>query len=182
MLSHKKFSYRAAYRFTERQKKTKASAFISSHLYRIHTWGDSAFFNKGQENLFAKYQNLKDLRVYSFGLGPGFAATLVEKKWFFSFAIQIVGDLQYHTAYNTDKHLLSEGTSGAIMGDASFSGGYNGDRFFITLLGRGDRNIIALPNVNTSTSFFTSELSIGFRFCVPKVVGKVYDATPLRFL
>lgn len=182
IFSYKKFSYRAARRFVERQKKSKASAFISSHLYRIHTWGDSSFFNRGQERLFGRYRNLKNLKVYSLGIGPGIAATLVKKKWFFSFGIQVLGDIQYHTAFDDRNRLLSEGTSGALMGDASFSFGYNGDKFYIGFLAKGDRNVISLPNVNASTQFFNAEINIGYRFTLPKVIGNMYDNSPLRYL
>lgn len=182
IFSHKKFSYRAAYRLTERQKKSKASAFISSHLYRVHTWGDSSFFNRGQERLFGRYRNLKDLKVYSFGIGPGFAATLVKKKWFFSFGIQLLGDIQYNTAFDDRNRLLSEGTRGALMGDASFSFGYNGDRFYAGFIAKGDRNVISLPNVDAETQFFNAEINIGFRFNAPKIIGTLYDSSPLKYL
>lgn len=180
--SYKKFSYRAAYRFVERQKKSKASAFISSHLYRINTSADSSFFNRGQERFFGKYRNLKNLKVYSLGIGPGIAATLVKKKWFFSFGFQLLGDIQYHTAFDDRNRLLSEGTSGALMGDASFSFGYNGDKFYLGFIAKGDRNVISLPNVNAETQFFNAELNIGFRFNAPKIIGTIYNNTPLKYL
>ncbi len=180
--SYKKYSYRAANRFIERQKKSRASAFISSHLYRINTWGDSSFFNRGQERLFGRYGELKSLKVYSFGLGPGIAGTLVHKKWFFSFNVQVLGDVQYHTAFDNKNVLLSEGTRGAIMGDASFSFGYNGDRFYAGFIAKGDRSVISLPNVDASTLFFNAEINIGIRFTAPKIFGKVYDNTPLKYL
>lgn len=182
IFSYKKYSYRAANRLIERQKKSKASAFISSHLYRINTWGDSSFFNSGQQNLYGRYRHLKNLKVYSLGVGPGIAATLVKKKWFFSFGFQVLGDIQYHTAFDDKNRLLSEATHGAIMGDASFSFGYNGDKFYAGFIAKGDRSVIALPNLNADTQFFNAEINIGIRFNAPKIIGQVYDNTPLKYL
>lgn len=182
ILSYKKYSYRAANRLIERQKKSKASAFISSHLYRINTWGDSSFFNRGQEGLFGKYSRLKNLKVYSLGAGPGFAGTFVHKKWFFSFRLQVLADVQYHTSFDNKDNLISEGTRGALMGDASFSFGYNGDWFYAGFITKGDRSVISLPYINASTVLYNAEINIGIRFTAPKIFGKVYDNSPLKYL
>lgn len=182
IFSKKKFSYGAAYSFTERQKKTKATALAVAHIYRMSTGADSAFFNHGQQGLFNKYDSLKHLRVYSVGLGPGFAVTFVKKKWFFSIGAYIMGDLQYHTAHNTHNGLISQGWRGALFGDVFVSGGYNGNTFYAGFVARGDRNFVSLPNVNASTSFYNTVFSIGFRFNPPQVVPKLYAASPLSYL
>lgn len=181
ILSHKKFSYRAAFRFTERQKKSKTSFYISSHAFRLNNWADSSFFNRGQEGAFGSMQDLKNLKVYSVGLGPGFIANIVHRKWFFSFRAEILGDLQHHTAENGENALLSRGWRSGLMGDVAVSMGYNGDRFYATFISSVDRNIIALPHINASTSFFNNELSIGMRFNAPKIFSTIYDNTPLKY-
>lgn len=181
IFSKKKFSYGAAYSFTERQKKTKATALAVAHVYRMRTNADSAFFNKGQEGLFSKYDSLKRLQVYSIGLGPGFAVTFVEKKWFFSIGAYVMGDLQYHTSHNTHDELISQGWRGALLGDIFVSLGYNNNKFYAGLVARGDRNMVSLPNVNATTSFYSTVLSVGFRFNPPKLIPKLYDASPLKY-
>lgn len=182
IFSKNKFSYGAAYSFTERQKKTKATALAVAHVYRMRTNADSAFFNNGQQGLFSKYDSLKRLQVYSIGLGPGFAVTFVEKRWFFSIGAYIMADLQYHTSNNTNNRIISEGWRGALLGDVFVSAGYNANWFYAGIVARGDRNFVSLPNVNTSTSFYSTVLSIGFRFNPPKIIPKLYDASPLRYL
>lgn len=180
-LSHQKFTHRATYNQTERQKKSKASAFISVHAYRFHTRGDSSFFNAGQENLFGSLQNLKDLKVHSIGLGPGFATTFVKKKWYFSFSLQILADAQYNTLYGNTDELLSRGWRGALIGDASISTGYVGDKYYASFEMFGDQNLISLPDVVATTTFFTAEVTVGMRFKAPDFLGKIYDKTPLKY-
>ncbi len=182
IFSRKKFSYGGAYSFTERQKKTRATALAVAHVYRMSTSADSTFFNYGQQGLFSKYDSLKHLRVYSIGLGPGFAATFVKKKWFFSIGAYIMGDLQYHSSHNTHNEIISQGWRAALFGDVFVSGGYNGNTFYAGFVARGDRNFVSLPNVNASTTFYNTVLSIGFRFNPPKIISKLYDASPLRYL
>lgn len=181
IFSHKKFSYRAAFRFTERQKKSKVSAYLSSHLYRLSNWGDSSFFNKGQEGAFGHMQDLKTLRVNSIGIGPGYIATIVWHKWFFSFRAEILGNLFHHKAQNVEDAILSKGWRGGVMGDVALSCGYNGDRFYATFISSVDRNLINLPHINATTSFFNNELSVGMRFNAPKIFSKIYDNTPLKY-
>lgn len=182
IFSNKKFSYGAAYSFTERQKKTKATAFAVAHVYRMRSNGDSAFFNNGQQGLFSPYDSLKQLQVYSVGAGPGFAATFVEQKWFLSIGLYVMGDLQYHKSYNTNNKLISEGWRAAALGDIFLSLGYNGNKFYTGIVARGDRNMVSLPHVKISTSFYSFVFSVGFRFNPPKILPKMYDATPLRYL
>jgi hypothetical protein len=181
IFSHKKFSYRAAFRFTERQKKSKTSFYISSHAYRLSNWGDSSFFNSGQENAFGSMQNLSNLRVFSMGVGPGFIANIVWRKWFLSFRAEVLGNMLHHNAKNPKDALLSKGWRGGIMGDIAVSFGYNGDKFYATFISSVDRNIINLPHINATTSFFNNELSIGMRFTAPKIFSTIYDNTPLKY-
>lgn len=181
IFSHKKFSYRAAFRFTERQKKSKVSAYLSSHAYRLNNWADSSFFNRGQEGAFGNMQDLQNLRVFSVGLGPGFIATLVKKKFFISFRGEILGDLQNHNARNGSGERLSGGWRAGIMGDIAVALGYNGDKFYATFISSVDRNIIALPHINATTTFFNNELSLGMRFNAPKIFSTIYDNTPLKY-
>jgi hypothetical protein len=181
IFSQKKFSYGAAYSFSERQKLTKATGFLVGHAYRYSTEADSSFFNRGQENIFGKYERLKKLKVLSVGIGPGFAATFVEKNWFFSFGVYVMGDLQHHTAFEDKNEELSKGWNGALLGDAFVSAGYNSRHFYAGIVARGDRNMIALPTINASTTFYSTVLSIGFRFNPPKFVPKLYNSTPLKY-
>lgn len=181
IFSKRKFSYGAAYSFTEQQKRSKASAFLVAHAYRLKTYADSGIFNNGQEGIFGNHQSLKNFSVYSIGIGPGFAGTFVEKRWFASFGIYIMADVQYHDAANSNNTLLSSGWNGTFLGDAFFSLGYNANRFYTGLVVRGDRTMISLPNMDASTIFYTAILSLGFRFDAPKIVGQLYDNSPLKY-
>lgn len=182
IFSHRKFSYGAAYSFTERQLKTKGTALAVAHLYRMKANADSAFFNPGQREYYGKYNAMKYLDVISIGVGPGYAASFVYKQWFFSMGIYLIGDGQYHHSKDNTNNMISEGWRGALLGDVMLSLGYNGKHFYSGFVLRGDRNLVALPNVNASTSFYSSVFSIGFRFNPPKVVDTLYDASPLKRL
>lgn len=181
IFSHKKFSYRAAFRFTERQKKSKASLYISSHSFRLYSKGDSSFFNIGQRDAYGSMQALSSLKIYSFGVGPGVTSTLVKNKWFISFRAEVLGSMQHHTARNTASQMLSKGWRGGLMGDVAVSFGYNGDRFYATFISSVDHNITPLPHISSTTFFFNNELSVGMRFNAPKFVRYIYDNTPLKY-
>lgn len=182
IFSHRKFSYGAAYSFTERQLKTKGTALAVAHLYRMKANADSAFFNRGQGNYFGKYSSMKYLDVISMGVGPGYAASFVYKQWFFSMGIYLIGDVQYHHSKNNTGQMITEGWRGALLGDVMLSFGYNGKRFYSGFVLRGDRNLVSLPTISASTSFYSSVFSIGFRFNPPKIIDTLYDASPFRNL
>jgi hypothetical protein len=182
IFSHKKFSYGASYSFTERQKKTKGTALAVAHLYRMNVNADSSFFNTGQRKAFGKYDLMKHLDVVSMGAGGGYAGTFVYKKWFFSMGIYLIGDAQYHHANNETGQLISEGWRAALLGDAFLSFGYNGNNFYSGFVLRGDRNVVALPFVDASTSFYSSVLCVGFRFNPPKKITQLYNSSPLKNL
>lgn len=181
IFNHKKFSYGASYSFTEQQKKSRATLFLVSHIYRMRANADSAIFNRGQEGFFGNSQHLKSFQVYSLGLGPGFAGTLVYKKWFTSFGMYFMGDLQFHKAKDNRENQISKGIRPTLLADAFFSIGYNANRFYAGLVARGDRTVISLPNMNAFTTYYSTVLSIGFRFNAPKFVGTVYDNSPLKY-
>lgn len=181
IFNHKKFSYGAAYSFTEQQKQSQATFFAVSHIYRMRANADSAIFNRGQEGFFGNYQNLKSFQVYSLGLGPGFSGTFVLKKWFASFGLYLMGDFQYHNTVDNKGQRISTGWRPTLLGDVFFSVGYNAKRFYTGLVARGDRTMISLPGMNASTVYYSTVLSIGFRFNAPKIVGTVYDNSPLKY-
>ncbi len=182
IFSRRRFSYGAAYSFTERQLKTKGTTLVVAHLYRMKADADSAFFNPGQREYFGKYSTMKYLDVISIGTGPGYAASFVYKKWFFSMGLYLIGDVQYHHAKSNTNQMITEGWRGALLGDVMLSLGYNGNRFYSGFVLRGDRNLVSLSNINASTSFYSSVFSIGFRFNPPKIIDNLYDASPLRNL
>lgn len=181
IFNHKQFSYGAAYSFTEQQKKSRATLFAVGHIYRLRANADSAIFNRGQEGFFGSYQNLKSFIVYSVGIGPGFAGTFVHKKWFTSFGLYLMADLQHHNTKDTKEQQISTGWRPTVLGDAFFSIGYNADRFYAGIVARGDKTMISLPGMDASTTYYSTVLSIGFRFKAPKFIGKLYDNSPLKY-
>lgn len=180
IFSKRRFSYGAAYGFTERQRKSKSTALLVAHAYRMKTDADSAFFNQGQEGFFGKYDKMKHLDVLSIGAGPGIAATFVYKKWFFSFGLYAMLDVQYHHA-SDGENLISEGWRAALLGDGFLSLGYNGDKFYTGIVARGDKNMVSLPFVNASTTFTRTVLCVGFRFDPPRWLGPLYDKSPMKY-
>lgn len=180
VFSHQKFSYKSSYNYTERQKKSKATLLAVAHAYHLNVDSDSSFFNPGQRQHFKKYQNMEQLKVTSFGLGPGVALNLVQEKWFLSGGIYVIADLQHHIANEKDNRQISEGWRGTLVGDAFLGMGYNGDKFYSGITVRGDRNAISLPLIQARTTFNMWVVHVGFRFNPPPVVHKIYNWGPLR--
>jgi hypothetical protein len=128
-INSKKFSFRAAYNFAERQLIRAGSPVVFVSLNSFRTEGDSALMGKQYVNRFGNDANIERIRVNTLGIAPGYSYNLVYKSFFLNGTLAIgpsYNSVSYThddgVTYNTDKVNLFVATRLSI--------GYNGERFF----------------------------------------------------
>ncbi|HCY40627.1 MAG TPA: hypothetical protein DHV48_04625 [Prolixibacteraceae bacterium] len=78
IFNHRKFSYKAAFTNTERQRKSAGSLLAGAGILSYFTRADSAFVPRGiDEKYFPKSRDVKETGILAFNLNGGYAYSLV---------------------------------------------------------------------------------------------------------
>lgn len=128
-LNHKKFSFRAAYNFAERQLIRAGSPVIFVSLNGFRALADSAIIGRRYSGRFGNDANIERIRVNTLGIAPGYSYNLVYKGFFLN------GTLALGPAYNAVSYSHDDGVTHKtdkvnLFVAARLSIGYNGERFF----------------------------------------------------
>lgn len=83
VFDERKFSYKAVFTQTTRQKKTKGSWLIGSRLDIVSVRADSAFFIGDNWVVSDEYAKVNGMGNFTFGVGPGYGQTWVWNKYYF---------------------------------------------------------------------------------------------------
>ena len=171
------YSYRAAYKFVERQRKSAGSFLGISQLYNLRVLGDSAFLPVGIRQNFNEFKDLETYRINGLGIAGGYAHTFVIGKKFCISPLFALGmDIQ-HQRY-TLQNERGERLSLSPMVDLRFSMNYNSDRFFIGLTFVDDITTVHFKDLIANNQYFQINLSVGYRFKAPKILKKVREKLP----
>lgn len=78
IFNHRKFSYKAAFTNTEKQRKSAGSMLAGAGIFSYFTRADSAFVPRGiDENDFLKSRDVKETGIIALNLNGGYAYSLV---------------------------------------------------------------------------------------------------------
>lgn len=169
-----KFSYRAAFAFSERQKKSAGGLFLNSHLYRKNVYSTHSLIPDSIQGNFLFSERLSDIKVFAFGLGPSYGYTLTNGSWFITPILALGADIQFveHKLEN-----VSQGYKAAFapMLDFRFSMGYNGKRFFLALSSKSDINVLESRYFGITYTLTRTFLTLGYRFKEPKSLKYLYQ-------
>lgn len=174
----KKYSYRSAFKFIERQTKSAGSPLLIAHGYHLRASADSAFLPSDFRDNYDLFKDLRAYRLTGLGLGAGYSHTFVlNHKFFITPLIALGMDIQhqhYNLAVSSDNRM-----SLAPLADLRLSIGYNGDRLFIGLNFIDDITSAHFKELVTSSQYFRFNLILGYRFKAPKFIKKARKAIPI---
>ncbi len=165
-LNYDKLSLRAAYQFTERQKKSAGSILLG---YNISIYGVSA-----DSSLIPHYLNNQNLKLFdacninsiSLGISLGYAYTLIIRKFYFiSGFLMLGGNSQSFTIYDKDKHELENDFVITSNIKFRFSVGFNRANTFYGMVYYSDTFLIeGKKNVKYNYQYGHFRLYYGRRF------------------
>ena len=158
-----KFSLRAPYLFSERQKVSKGSLLFSYVLSSFAMEADSSLIPSTKWTEWGPGAEVNQVRFTSLGIAPGYSHTVVAYKFFLNMTL-IFGPAHYWVTY---KDLLKPEKNDIRIDFYSLGRigvGYNGDRFFggISLTSQS-RNVI-YERTTFQNTIGVIRLVAGFRF------------------
>jgi hypothetical protein len=161
--NNKKFSFRSAYNFVERQLKSRGSFLMFGSLNSFRVTADSSIIGYKYDAAFGTDAKILKIRTTILGLAPGYTYSLIHKGFFLN------GTLAAGPAHNW---LAYEVQGGKTNNDINFSAfiiariaiGYNGDKFFGGLSFTNQGLNAKFENLELSSSNSTFKVLVGYRF------------------
>ncbi len=163
IFNHKKFSFRSAYTYAERQLHSSGSFIIFGSLSGFKVLGDSAIIDDVHAADFGSNSSIRKIKATTLGIAPGYSYSLIYKGFFLN------GMLAVGPAHNW---LYYQSEDGDTKNDIKFSTfvaariglGFNGDHFFGGLSFVNQGRTAKFETIQFSSTTSTFKILIGYRF------------------
>jgi hypothetical protein len=182
LFNSRKFSFRAAYNFAERQFHSHGSFLMLAALNSFRVAADSSIVSANRKAEFGPAVDFERLRYTTFSIAPGYTYNLTYH-YFFLNATLGFGPAHHWINYQLEG---SNATHHDIAINSFFGSrlavGYNGDRIFggISFLSQGSRLKFHDATFSNNNSVF--KMLVGYRFREVGILKKrVIDLLPFTF-
>jgi len=163
VFNNKRFSYRSAYNFADRQLHSAGSFLLYTSIARFKAQGDSAILGTRYASEFGNDSGILQVKSTTFAIAPGYSYSFVKKGFF------INGTLAVGPAHNWLYYRLD---NGGTKNDIKFSAfvvgrisiGYSGDRFFGGVSFGTQNSTAEFDHVKLTSSTGTFKILFGCRF------------------
>lgn len=181
LFNHRKFSFRSAYNFAERQLYSHGSFLILASLNTFRVAADSSIVSDDRSVDFGPEVDFTRLRYTTFSVAPGYTYNFTYHSFFLN------ATLAFGPAHHWINYAL-EGDNDTHHDIAinSFFGsrvaiGYNGDRIFGGISFRSQGSRLRFHDVMFSNSNSVFKMLVGYRFREVGILRKrVIDILPFR--
>ncbi|HEY5691739.1 MAG TPA: DUF4421 family protein [Cyclobacteriaceae bacterium] len=181
IFNHEKFSLRAPYLFSERQKVSKGSFLVSYVLSAFNMEADSALIPSSRWNEWGEGASVNELRVTSLGLAPGYSHTFVIKKFFLNMTLAL-GPAHYWVLYKEAASSAQNDIRIDFYSLVRVGIGYNGERVFSGLSVTSQSRSLTYERTTFQNSISTVRFVVGFRFLERgSLKRKATDLIPTSF-
>lgn len=175
LISPEKYSYRAAWLYTERQRQSAGSILLTANTGANLSRTDSSLIPHPLHDSFGEWAALKRMQHYMMGVGGGYAHTFVYRYFQFSMLLSIGLNLQ-PTVYQLEGHAPDSHIRLSPYADTNVGFAYNHPSWLIAwqlhLINDGYRLSQELYG-NTLRSWF--EIKVGWRPMAPHFVRQSED-------
>jgi hypothetical protein len=161
--NHNKFSFRSAYNYVERQLRSSGSFLLFGSLSSFRAAGDSAILGDPYVSEFGVGANIKEIRVTSLSIAPGYTYSLIYKGFFLNGALAI-GPSHNWLAFTPENANTKHDIKFNAYVSARIGLGYNGDYIFggISFMSQARTAKFETIQLNSANNLF--KILIGFRF------------------
>ena len=163
IFNHQKFSLRAPYIFSERQKVSKGSFFLSYVLSSFTMAADSALIPASKWIEWGDGASVNEVRFTSLGLAPGYSHTFVVKKFFLNMTLAL-GPAHYWVRYSAATNPAQNDIRIDFYSLGRVGMGYNGERFYSGISVTAQSRSLTYERTTFQNSISTVRLVAGFRF------------------
>ena len=175
IFSWKKFSYRAAFNFTERQLKSAGSLLAVADFHYNKAESDSSFIPFQNEASFGEFGNLRKLKLTGAGIGVGGTYTLVKSKFFINGTILAGPDLQWSRLSNENNSDERRDRRIAPFVDLRLAMGVNGDQYLLALTAVNNYNFIWMPDLRARLERLILTLHVGMKIKSPRIIRRIQE-------
>lgn len=181
VFNNKKFSFRSAYNFAERQLRSTGSFLLFASIRGFKIQGDSAILGDEYSGDFGVDADIRKIKTTTFSIAPGYTYSLIHNGFFLN-ATLAVGPAHNWLSYQTEDGKTKDDIEFTSFFAVRVGLGYNGDRFFGGLSFVNQGSNAKFDSIHLSSSSGTVKILFGYRFRevgllknkvtdVPKAVG-----------
>jgi hypothetical protein len=169
--NYNKFSFRAAYNYSERQLRSAGSFLLFGSLDNFKISGDSALIGKEYEGAFLGPSKIRKINSWLIGALPGYTYSVVYEGFF------INGTLGLGPAYNFLNYTMEDNVTNSkstvnMLFAIKISAGYNGDRFFGGMIFTNQSGNTKIENLNVTSSVASFKILVGYRILERGILKK----------
>ena len=162
VLNSKKFSFRSAYNFAERQLRSAGTFVVFTSLTGFKTSGDTALVGSQYDDRFHEDARIRQITINSLGVAPGYAYNLIYKGAFLNGTLAI-GPAHNWVSFTRDDGTSDRNTKVDAFVTARISIGYNGDRFFGGLIFVSQGKTAKFEEMMLNSSNTSVKILFGYR-------------------
>lgn len=161
--NYNKFSFRSAYNYVERQLRSSGSFLLFSSLSSFRATADSALLGDSYQSEFGVDAKIKEARVTSLSLAPGYTYSLIYKGFFLNGALAI-GPSHNWLLYTPEDSKPKHDIKFNAYVSARIGLGYNGDHIFggVSFMSQARTAKFESAQLNSANNLF--KILIGYRF------------------
>lgn len=161
--NNKRFSFRSAYNFSERQLRSAGSFLLFGTLSNLKVEGDSSIIDKSYVSIFEEEVDIQRVSSTVLGVIPGYTYSLIYNGFFLNGTLGL-GPAHLWLSHTDEAGLNQHKNKFSTQLAARISLGYNGDRVFggITFSSQGGNARFENMEMNNSNSSF--KVILGYRF------------------
>jgi hypothetical protein len=161
--NHKKFSFRSAYAFAERQLTSAGSLIVFATFDDLSVAGDSAIIGHPYMESFGRASQIRRARTTVVAVAPGYTYSIIYKGFFLN------GALAIGPGSNWLGYSLEDGGSDRNFNISAFIAarlalGYNGDRLFGGLTFMNIARNAKFDDVELTSNNSSFKILVGYRF------------------
>lgn len=162
IFNNKKFSFRAAYNFSERQLKSAGSFLMFGTIDDFKIAGDSAIQGNGYDEAFPSVSKIKIIDSFIFGAAPGYTYTLISNGFYINGTLAVGPALNFLTYTLEDGAVDNSARTNTLIA-LRIALGYNGERFFGGMSFTTQSQKTRFENVDLTSSFGSFKILFGYR-------------------
>jgi hypothetical protein len=180
VFQNRKFSFRSAYNFAERQLHSKGSFLLFASLSSFKMGADSSILSSAQKDVFGENVSFTRLRYTTFSVAPGYTYSLIFRNFFVNGTLS-VGPAHHWITYKVEGERQRTDIAINSFIAARIAIGYNGPRLFGGLIFFSQGSNVRFEDVQFSNNNGTFKILIGYRFREFGFLKKrAWDLLPFR--
>jgi hypothetical protein len=180
IFNNRKFSFRSAYNFAERQVFSKGSVLLSSSISSFKLNADSSIISDSQKAVFGDGVSFEKLRYTTFSIAPGYTYSMIYKNFFLNGTLS-VGPAHHWILYKLENGADKNETAVNSFVAVRIATGYNGERIFggISFVTQGSN--VKFEDARFSNNNGVFKILIGYRFReFGHLKKRVWDLVPFK--